>query len=131
MARVPKNAPGGDNPMKFAILIYESPSDITRREGKEAKAYMDAWKAYTAALQAAGVLVSGAGLQPTHAATTIRSKDGKRLVQDGPYAETKDQFGGFYIIEAASLDAALEWASKCPSLPSGAVEVRPVLQTGQ
>ncbi|MDB5214676.1 MAG: hypothetical protein JWO86_2603 [Myxococcaceae bacterium] len=113
--------------MKFSILSFESPAEIGRRTGPDAKAYVDGWMAYSAALRAAGVFVSGAALQATHTATTIRSKDGKRLVQDGPYADTKEQFGGFYIIEVPSLDAALEWAAKSPALPSGAVEVRPLI----
>jgi hypothetical protein len=113
--------------MQYMILGYESAGDIAKREGKEATAYVEGWAAYTAALIAAGVLVSGAGLQPVATATTLRSKDGKRQVQDGPYVDTKEQLGGFYIIEAPSLDVALDWASKSPALPNGAVEVRPVL----
>lgn len=114
--------------MKFAILTYESPADFARRTSeKDFPAYRDGWLAYGAALREAGVLVSGAGLQAIDTATVLRSKDGKRNVQDGPYADTKEQLGGFYIIEVASLDAALEWAAKCPALPNGAVEVRPCL----
>jgi hypothetical protein len=113
--------------MKFAFLSFESPADIARRTGKDSKAYVDGWMAYGAALQQAGVLVSGAGLEPITTATTLRSKDGKRQVQDGPYADTKDQFGGFYIVDVPSLDVALEWASKSPCLPNGAIEVRPLI----
>jgi len=113
--------------MKFAFLSFESPADIARRTGKDSKAYVDGWMAYGAALQQAGVLVSGAGLEPITTATTLRSRDGKRQVQDGPYADTKDQFGGFYIVDVPSLDVALEWASKSPCLPGGAIEVRPLI----
>ena len=114
--------------MRFTILTYESAADFDRRKSeKEFPAYRDGWLAYGAALREAGVMVAGAGLQAIDTATTLRSRDGKRNVQDGPYADTKEQLGGFYIIEVPSLDAALEWAAKCPALPNGAVEVRPCL----
>jgi hypothetical protein len=113
--------------MKYMLVIYEDPSDVARREGEPAATYWEGWKAYGAALRAAGVLVGGAALQPIATATTLRLKDGKRQVQDGPYAETKDQFAGFYTLEVESVDQALEWAAKCPALPKGAVELRPVL----
>ncbi len=116
--------------MKYAILTYESPEDVAIRTGKDAGAYWAGWAAYGAALKEAGVFAGGAGLQPKETATTLRTKDGKRLVQDGPYADTKEQFGGFFLIEVPSLDVALEWASKCPALKNGAVEVRPLLPVG-
>lgn len=113
--------------MKYMLVIYEDPSDVARREGEAAKTYWDGWKAYGAALHEAGVLLGGAALQPIATATTLRLKDGKRQVQDGPYAETKDEFAGYYHLEVESVDEALKWAAKCPALPKGAVEVRPVL----
>jgi hypothetical protein len=70
----------------------------------------------------------GAGLLPPHAATTLRVRSGKRIVADGPYADTKEQLGGFFLIEAETLDAALDWAAQCPAAQRGAVEVRPVIQ---
>jgi hypothetical protein len=112
--------------MRFTILTYESTGDFARRKN-DFPAYRDGWMAYGAALREAGVLVAGAGLQPIDTATTLRTKDGRRDVQDGPYADTKEQLGGFYVIEVPSLDVALEWAAKCPALPNGAVEVRPCL----
>lgn len=113
--------------MKYMLVIYENPSDVARRESESAPAYWEGWKAYGAALKAAGVLVGGAALQPVSSATTLRLKDGKRQVQDGPYAETKDEFAGFYTLEVESVDQALEWAAKCPAVAKGAVELRPLL----
>jgi hypothetical protein len=75
---------------------------------------------------AAGVFVGGAPLKDTGTATTVRLKDGRRLVQDGPFAEAKEQLGGFVILDVPSLDAALEWAARCPTAATGVVEVRPV-----
>jgi hypothetical protein len=114
--------------MKFTILMYESESDFGRRTDPEQRAaYVAGWSAYTKALRDAGVWVTGAGLQPPHAGTNLRLAGGKRLVQDGPYADTKEQLGGFCIIEVPSLDAALDWAARCPAAANGAIEVRPVL----
>lgn len=87
---------------------------------------MGAYNAYTQALQQAGVLVGGERLQPVAAATTVRVKSGKTEVLNGPYAETREQLGGYYTIEAPDLDAALGWAARCPGASHGTVEVRPV-----
>ena len=114
--------------MKYTILIYESDADFqTRTDAARKDAYWGAYRAYTVALREAGVMVGGAGLQPPDAGTTLRQRDGKRHVQDGPYAETKEQLGGFYEIEVPGLDKALEWAARCPAAATGAVEVRPNL----
>ena len=86
-----------------------------------------AWGAYTKALIDAGVMRGGNALQPIHTATTVRLRDGKRQVQDGPFAESKEQLGGYFIIEVPTLDVALEWAAKNPAAARGAVEVRPIL----
>jgi hypothetical protein len=114
--------------MKYTILIYESDSDFKARtdEGRKA-AYWGAYRAYTTALREAGVMTGGAALQPPHAGTTVRQRDGKRHVQDGPYAETKEQLGGFYEIDVPDLDTALQWAARCPAAAHGSVEVRPNL----
>ncbi|HMQ53262.1 MAG TPA: YciI family protein [Anaerolineae bacterium] len=114
--------------MQYAIIVYETQDGFAARSD-EAKgpAYWQAYKAYGEALRQAGVIVGGAALQPDHAGTTIRLRDGERLVQDGPYADTKEQLGGFYLIEVEDLDAALDWAARCPGAANGAVEVRPVL----
>lgn len=115
--------------MKYTIMIYESAAGFALRiDPKKSQAYWAAWPAYTKALQDAGVMVGGAGLQLPDTATTIQLRDGKRQVQDGPYADTKEQLGGFYIIDVATLDAALDWAARVPAAPGSVMEVRPNLQ---
>ncbi|MCU0681789.1 MAG: YciI family protein [Polyangiaceae bacterium] len=114
--------------MHYAILIHESESELAaREEPARAGAYWAAYTAYSKALVDAGVARGGAGLRPPHDATTLRVRDGKRQVTDGPYADTKERLGGFYLIEVADLDKALEWAARCPAAASGSVEVRPTL----
>jgi hypothetical protein len=80
---------------------------------------------YMQAIKDAGIFKGGAGLEPSDTATTVRVKDGRRSVQDGPYADTKEQLGGFFIIDVPDLDTALDWAARYPAGPSGVVEVRP------
>ena len=114
--------------MKYTILVYENTVDFaTRTDAARKDAYWGAYRAYTKALADAGVMVGGAGLQPPPLATTVRLRDGKRQVQDGPFADTKEQLGGYYVIEVPGLDQALDWAARCPSASSGSVEVRPNL----
>ena len=114
--------------MKFTILIYETAAEIAARtDGRRKDAYWGAYRAYTKALSDAGVMAGGAGLQPANRATTVRHRDGQRHVQDGPYAEAKEQLGGYYLLEVPDLDAALDWAARCPAASTGVVEVRPNL----
>jgi hypothetical protein len=87
---------------------------------------MAAYTAYTEALKKAGVLKSSNRLQPSSAATTVRMANGKPQVLDGPYVESKEQIGGYYLIDVADLDAAISWASRCPGAGHGVVEVRPI-----
>lgn len=113
--------------MKYVILIHESAAEWNQRnDPAQASAYWGAYTAYGQALAEAGILRGCAGLQPPATATTLRLKDGQRLIQDGPFADTKEQLGGFYSIDVADLDAALEWAARCPAMQfGGLVEVRP------
>ena len=114
--------------MKYTILIYENEADFaTRSDEKRKDAYWGAYRAYTQALTQAGVMIGGAGLQPPGRATTIRLRDGKRQVQDGPFAEAKEQLGGDYVIDVPDLDRALDWAARCPAASTGTIEVRPNL----
>jgi hypothetical protein len=92
----------------------------------EAQAEHPKWMAYTQALGEAGALVSGEALQPVATATTVRVRGDERLVSDGPFAETKEALAGYYIIDVADLDDALDWAARIPSVTRGSVEVRPV-----
>ena len=112
--------------MQYTVLIYESPADIEGRDKPEGEAYLAAWRAYHKALVEAGVYVTGAPLKPVATATTLRLKDGRRQVQDGPFAEAKEELGGFMILELPSLDAALDWAARCPAAATGALEIRPI-----
>jgi hypothetical protein len=116
-----------ETPMLYALLIYERPNDFDRREDDaEEVAYTGAWRAWHTALVESGAFVGGNPLDAPHTATTVRQQSSKRLIQDGPYANTKEQLGGFTLLELPSLDAALEWAARCPAASYGAVEVRPV-----
>jgi hypothetical protein len=111
--------------MEYVVLIYESPKDFASRGSGRTDPYIAAWRAYYKALVAAGVYVGGEPLQDVGTATTVRVKDGRPRVQDGPFAEAKEQLGGFMLLDLPSLDAALEWAARCPAAANGAVEVRP------
>jgi hypothetical protein len=112
--------------MQFTILVYETQAELAARtDPKRKDAYWGAYRAYTKALRDAGVMVGGAGLEPPRTATTVRVPDGKRRVQDGPFADTKEQLGGYYVIDVPDLDKALEWAARCPSASTGSAEVRP------
>jgi hypothetical protein len=112
--------------MQFALLIYETPEAFASRKNEEIDSYTGAWRAYYKSLVQAGVYVGGDPLEVPETGTTVRVKDGKRGVQDGPYADTKEQLGGLVILELPSLDAALDWAARCPTSSDGAVEVRPL-----
>jgi hypothetical protein len=112
--------------MQFMMLIYERPQDIQGRVNDPNDPYVASWKAYHQMLLAAGAYVGGLPLEAAATGTTVRVRDGRRQVQDGPYAETKEQLGGFIILELPSLDAALDLSARCPAAATGAVEVRPV-----
>ena len=112
--------------MQYVLLIYETPEDFETRTTDPNHPYIGAWRTYHQALVEAGVYVGGNPLRAVDNATVVRVKRGKPQLQDGPYAETKEQLGGFIVLELPSLDAALEWAGRCPVAASGAVEVRPV-----
>jgi len=112
--------------MQFALLIYHSPEEFAMRENDYNDAHLGAWRAYYKALVEANVYVGADALEVAETATTVRLREGKRRVQDGPYADTKEQLGGFIILELPSIDAALEWAARCPGASLGAVEVRPL-----
>jgi len=115
--------------MQYLLMLYFDDTawpQMTPEQQKEGNA---AYMAYTQALAESGALVGANRLQPSRAATTVRLKDGKPQVLDGPFADSKEQLGGYYLIEAADLDAALAWAARCPTTGHGVVEVRPVWPT--
>lgn len=114
--------------MQYTILIYETEDDFAARQDPERNTtYWAAYTAYSQAMVEAGVFVGGAGLLPPTTATRLRVRGTERIIQDGPYADTKEQLGGFYVIEVPNLDRALEWAARCPAAATGTVEVRPKL----
>lgn len=113
--------------MKYMMAIYETDADFNARTNDKKDTFWGAWRAYHQAMVDAGVYVGGNALQPPSTGTTVRVHGGQRQVQDGPYADTKEQLGGFIIVELPTLDAALDWAARCPAAASGAVEVRPLL----
>lgn len=125
--------------MEYMIIFREDPSMFDNRlnaGGAEAEwdkdgARWGAWAAYIGAIRGSGVVRSGNGLQPPHTATVVRVRDGARLVQDGPYADSKEQLGGYFIIDVPDLDQALEWAARSPAASEGSVEVRPVMPSIQ
>lgn len=109
--------------MKYLLLVRVPKESL---EGPKDPAAAAAGRAYGAALQAAGIFVAGVGLGSPQNATTVTVRDGKRQVQDGPYAESKEFLGGFVIIDVPDLDAALEWAAKNPSAADCSIEVHPI-----
>lgn len=111
---------------QYMLLIYDDPTGQPSPEQMQAE--MPKWFAYGEELTKAGAMVAGDALHPTTAATTVRQRSGERLVTDGPFAETKEQLGGYYLIDVADLDAALGWAAKMPNITRGSVEVRPVMK---
>lgn len=114
--------------MDYAILFYEPTEQFASREHHDTSgAYWGAWMEYIGALQKSGLVKSGLGLQGPAKGTTVRIVDGKRHVQDGPFADTKEQLGGFFILDAPDLETVLEWAARSPAAAYGGVEVRPAL----
>ncbi len=118
--------------MNYLFLLYsdESESPETPTDDAGFAAMMEPWNVYTEALTEAGVMRGGEALHPTSAATTLSRLDGEVVYTDGPFAETREQLGGYYIVECDDLDAALGWAAKCPVMGYGRVEVRPIMNLG-
>lgn len=112
--------------MKYLLAIYADQKAFMSLPPAEAQRGMEAYMAYMEALKKANVYVASERLQPTSTATTVRTTNGKTQVLNGPYTETKEQFGGFFMIDVPDLDAALAWAARCPGSQHGVVEVRPV-----
>jgi hypothetical protein len=114
--------------MKYMLLLYGDESRWADMTPEQAGEDMKAWSAFSEELVASGAFLAGEGLQPTSDATTVRIRNGEVVHTDGPFAETREQLGGFYLLECPDLDAALGWAAKVPDLgESGSVEVRPVM----
>ncbi len=113
--------------MKFLAIIYNDESTYADATPEDIGRIFAAHGAFGEASREAGVFGGGDGLQPSATATVVRVRDGERLLTDGPFAETKEQIGGYYVLECKDLDEALEWAAKIPEAEYGAIEVRPVM----
>ena len=113
--------------MKYVLSIYNDEGDWNSISDEDRQAVSEAYGVLTQEMQEKGVLVAGEALYPTQTATTVRVRDGESNVTDGPFAETKEQLGGFLLIDAPSSDEARVWATKVPAARYGAVEVRPVV----
>jgi hypothetical protein len=114
--------------MKYMLLIYDQESFYDTLPEKQAVEVMSAFGSFTEALKKSGAYIDGQRLSPVATATTVRKRAKDLQVADGPFAETKEQLGGFYMIEAPDLDGALKWAKQCPGAWYGSVEVRPVME---
>jgi hypothetical protein len=114
--------------MQYALTIYDDQSRWAEMSEEDGRALSEGYGRLTEEMRAAGVFRAGEGLQPVTTATTVRVPNGERIVTDGPFAETKEQLGGFYVLDCKDLDEAIEWASKIPHVVNGCVEVRPVIQ---
>jgi hypothetical protein len=117
--------------MKYLCLIYENEKGWEQMPKEQADAVMGEYFAFTDGIRRSGQYVAGDALHPTHTATTVRVRDGKTLTTDGPFAETKEQLGGYYLIDAKNLDEAIQVASKIPSARWGSIEIRPVVDFSQ
>ena len=115
--------------MKYLCLIYDEEKKVGAMSKSESDAFMGEYYAFTEGIQKSGHYVAGEALQPIQTATTVRIRNGKLSTTDGPFAETKEQLGGFILIEARDMDEAIELASKVPMAKHGSIEVRPVMET--
>ena len=112
--------------MQYLLMLYSNESGWNTMSRAEQELGMAAYQAFTQALKEADVLRGSNRLQPVSTATTVRMTNGKAQVLDGPYADSKEQLGGYYLIDVPDLDAAISWAGRCPGAGHGTVEVRPV-----
>jgi len=114
--------------MRYLLLIYDNEQTWANMTPDETKAIMSDYFGYSEEAFGAGVAKAGDALQPTSSATTVRVRDGHTVATDGPFAETKEQLGGYYLIDVPDLDEAIAWAAKIPSARIGSIEVRPLME---
>ena len=114
--------------MHYLLMLYSQEGQWENMTDEAQGQAVAAYGAYTEALKQAGALVGANRLQPTSSATTVTIADGKTQILDGPYADTKEQLGGYYLISAPDIDAALAWAARCPGAGHGTIEVRPIFE---
>jgi hypothetical protein len=113
--------------MKFLLLLYGDESQWANASPEDIQKDMDAYGAFGQESTEAGVFIAGEGLEATNSATTVRVREGETVLSDGPFAETREQLGGFYLLECRDLDEAVRWAAKIPAAHGGSVEIRPVM----
>jgi len=116
--------------VRYLLLIY-SEEPVGAPDPADVEKTMNEYWAYSEAVTSAGIGGSGEALQPSTTATSVRVRDGQRVVTDGPFAETREVLGGFYLIDVPDLDAAIEWAERCPGAKVGTMEIRPVMEFGE
>ena len=112
--------------MQYLLMIHANEKAMQAASPDQTASVLAAYGAYTKAVTDAGVRLASQRLRPTSSATTVRVQNGKTQVLNGPYAEVKEQLGGFYLIDAPDLDSAISWAARCPGAQHGAIEVRPI-----
>lgn len=117
-----------EDPMKYALLIYAMPEPSEAGAPQPGEGVIDSWLDYTVALRESGALIAAEQLNRPETATGVCLRDGKRMLTDGPFMETKEHLGGFYLVDVPDLDTALDWAAKMPVMRYGTVEVRPVME---
>ncbi len=113
--------------MQYALTIYDDQSKWSDLPPDSPRETSEAYGKLTEEMRSSGAFLAGEGLQPISTATTVRVPNGERIVTDGPFAETKETLGGFYVLECKDLDEAIDWAAKIPGATTGCVEVRPVI----
>ena len=113
--------------MQYLLMIYQNEAEYGKIDAATGKKMMEEYGAFTQSIIQSGNFKAGDALQPTTTATTVRVRDGKTLTTDGPFAETREQLGGYYLVEAKDLDAALAMAARIPGAKTGSIEVRPIM----
>jgi hypothetical protein len=113
--------------MKYLLTIYTDESGFANATPQDVQQVMAAYEKFGRDASEAGVMLGGEGLQPSSTATTVRVRDGETITSDGPFAETREQLGGYYLLDCRDLDEALSWAARIPGAATGTIEVRPVM----
>jgi hypothetical protein len=126
-ASQPITSAQGVNAMQYLLMIYRSEAELGTMNAADRQKMTAEYGVFTQSIIQSGNFKAGDGLQPTSTATTVRVREGKTLTTDGPFAETREQLGGYYLVEAKDLNAALEIAARIPGAKTGSVEVRPVM----
>lgn len=114
--------------MRYLLLIYQNEADYQQRSQEQLTAEYEAYNAFGEEVTKRGVMQGGNALMPTNTATTVRVRNGRTLTTDGPFAETKEQLGGYYLLNCNDLDEAIELAVKIPAAADGSIEIRPIME---